>query len=586
MTDVFISYSRKDRPRVTQLVAAIEEAGFAVWWDKAISAGAEFDKEIDNALERARAVVVVWSPDSIVSRWVREEADDGLERGVLIPVSFDGTSPPRGFKLLQVQDLSGYEPGYPSEAMTELLARIAEVTKKTQTKPHRQKTIAPSGRPLPTRAKPKQQRKPRGKLIAALVAANVVIGAAIGGALWWQEHTKSPQLADTTPVVVGIYPSNAFGPSQRQGLHAALESETRDVRLVDLEAPLGDMKTKNAGELLEQLDELLDTGSVSAIVGPPITEFIGQVLDVVEDHPNPPAIFLTTAASRKAVGWNERDLNIFRVGSGVNERAQDFAGLARLLIASDLKMTFLVERVANQSHASYGEVFFDAIAEELPEWAEWAEASKISRLDYDRGEILKRLRTIDSDALFGDNRLIFVLGLGGDYSKMIQEFYSVENPDRNAVLASWMTAYALDKPFAEQAYQYRQIVDLTDVGALSITTNLSPDVQRFIEQFGDIRPAMRDLALTYDTGRVIVHALREAHQRDDLETMADLTTELARVVQDRGFQGVFGDIRFEPDGQNRGGGRDPVYVMMYDPGQDVWRQVTDMGLLVSKLALQ
>ena len=65
MTDVFVSYSRQDRARVTELVAAIEAAGFSVWWDKAISAGAEFDREIDSALERARAVVVVWSKDSV-----------------------------------------------------------------------------------------------------------------------------------------------------------------------------------------------------------------------------------------------------------------------------------------------------------------------------------------------------------------------------------------------------------------------------------------------------------------------------------------------------------------------------------------
>lgn len=586
MTDVFISYSRKDRPRVTQLVSAIEEAGFTVWWDKAISAGAEFDKEIDGALERARAVVVVWSPDSSISRWVREEADDGMERGILIPVSFDGTPPPRGFKLLQVQDLSRFEPGYPSEEMSELLSRIGEVTQKQPIKPHREKAIAPSGRLLPTRAKPKRDRKVAKMLLSAFAGACLVIGGVASGVLWWQDQIEAPLLADGTPTVVGIYPSNAFGPAQRKGLHAALESETRDLRLVDLEAPLGDMKTQKADDLLEQLEDLLDGGNVTAIVGPPITEFIGQVLDVIEDHPNPPNVFLTTAASREAVGWNDRNLNIFRVGSGVNERAEEFADLARLLITSGLKMTFLVERVANQRHASYGEVFFSAIVDELPDWPNWVEAGQISRVDYDRGEILARLRTMDAEAFLGDNRLVFVLGLGGDYASMIKEFYSADDPPRKAVLASWMTAYALDKPFVEEAYQYRQIVDLTDIGALSITTNLSPDVQRFIQRFGDIRPAMRDLALTYDTGRVIVHALREAKRRDDLATMADLSNEMARVVQARGFQGVFGDIKFEQDGQNRGGGREVVYVMMYDPSQDVWREVTDMGLLVRKLILQ
>ena len=130
VTLVFVSYSRKDRARVAQLVSAIEAAGFTVWWDKAISAGTEFDREIDSALNRAGAVVVVWSEDSTKSRWVREEADDGLKREILIPVSFDGTPPPRGFKLLQVQDLSRYDPDLPSEEMNALLQRIAEVSNK------------------------------------------------------------------------------------------------------------------------------------------------------------------------------------------------------------------------------------------------------------------------------------------------------------------------------------------------------------------------------------------------------------------------------------------------------------------------
>ena len=579
MTDVFISYSRKDRARVTQLVAAIEAAGFTVWWDKAISAGTEFDREIDTALERARAVIVVWSEDSILSRWVREEADDGLQRNILIPVSFDGTSPPRGFKLVQVQDLSHFDPGHPSEALTALLSRIAEITAKSPTKPKSRTKHAPV---------PQPSRTGGGMRFPVLGALAVLLGVVITLTAWFlnDDQTASPLLTEKLPTVVGIYPSNAFGPDQRNGLHAALESESRDLRLVDLQASLADMKTQNADAVLTRLAELLESGEVSAIVGPPITEFIGQVLDVVEQYPNPPAVFLTTAASRKAVGWDERDLRIFRVGSGVNERAADFAGLARQLIASDLKMTFLVERIANQSHPSYGEVFFNSIADELPEWSSWVDAGQISRIDYDRGEIVERLRESDADALFNEKQLIFMLGIGGDYARMIDAFYTDENPDRSALLASWMTAYALDEPFGKGGYQYRQIVDLSDVGALTITTNLHPDVQRFIERFGDIRPAMRDLALTYDTGRVIVHALREARRRDDLETIADLTDEMGRVAASRAFQGTFGDISFEGDGQNRGGGRDPVYVMMYDPGRSGWRQVNDMTLLVSKLVAQ
>ena len=33
MADIFISYSRDDRPRVEPLAEALVSAGYSVWWD-------------------------------------------------------------------------------------------------------------------------------------------------------------------------------------------------------------------------------------------------------------------------------------------------------------------------------------------------------------------------------------------------------------------------------------------------------------------------------------------------------------------------------------------------------------------------
>ena len=56
-------------------------------------------------LEAADAVVVLWSEDSVQSHWVLDEATIGRDRGCLIPVRFDDTMPPLGFRQLQVLDL-------------------------------------------------------------------------------------------------------------------------------------------------------------------------------------------------------------------------------------------------------------------------------------------------------------------------------------------------------------------------------------------------------------------------------------------------------------------------------------------------
>ena len=98
MADVFVSYARKDKARVAPLVAALEAQGWSVWWDPAIDPGQQFDQLIADELERARAVLAVWTPDSVESRWVRGEAREGADRGILVPVQFGSARLPIDFR--------------------------------------------------------------------------------------------------------------------------------------------------------------------------------------------------------------------------------------------------------------------------------------------------------------------------------------------------------------------------------------------------------------------------------------------------------------------------------------------------------
>ena len=108
MVDVFISYAREDRDRVRAIAEAIEAGGYSIWWDQEIPPGSEMDDEIDKAINDASAIIVVWSESSIVSRWVKDEATDGVERGCLVALRIDDVAMPRGFKLVQTADLTGW----------------------------------------------------------------------------------------------------------------------------------------------------------------------------------------------------------------------------------------------------------------------------------------------------------------------------------------------------------------------------------------------------------------------------------------------------------------------------------------------
>jgi adenylate cyclase len=108
MADIFVSYSRTDRGRVAPLVAALEAQGWSVWWDPEITPGDEFDALISAELESARAVVVVWSPLSVDSRWVKGEARDAADRGVLVPVRFENARLPIDVRSIHTTDLDDW----------------------------------------------------------------------------------------------------------------------------------------------------------------------------------------------------------------------------------------------------------------------------------------------------------------------------------------------------------------------------------------------------------------------------------------------------------------------------------------------
>jgi adenylate cyclase len=109
MADVFVSYARCDKARVAPLVAAIEANGWTVWWDQEICSGQEFDRQIAQELKIASAVLVVWTRNSVESRWVRGEAREGAERGILVPVRFERADLPIDVRALHTTDFEDWK---------------------------------------------------------------------------------------------------------------------------------------------------------------------------------------------------------------------------------------------------------------------------------------------------------------------------------------------------------------------------------------------------------------------------------------------------------------------------------------------
>src|SRR5215211_3781592 len=84
MADVFISYSKTRGAEAAALAGELGDLGYNVWWDTRLLPTGSFSTTIDRELNAAKAVVVIWSPESIGSKWVRSEAEHGDRQDKLV----------------------------------------------------------------------------------------------------------------------------------------------------------------------------------------------------------------------------------------------------------------------------------------------------------------------------------------------------------------------------------------------------------------------------------------------------------------------------------------------------------------------
>jgi hypothetical protein len=85
------------------LVDRLRNGGAIVNWDQDFAGGEDFDRAILAAIDAARCVIVIWSPTSVLSTYVRDEARRALRVSKLITTyvtGFDLAGVPLGFGSL------------------------------------------------------------------------------------------------------------------------------------------------------------------------------------------------------------------------------------------------------------------------------------------------------------------------------------------------------------------------------------------------------------------------------------------------------------------------------------------------------
>lgn len=108
MADVFISYKKEDRALAQRVEAALKRERITSWWDTSLHPRESWDAIIQREIAEAAAVIVIWTPRSVRSEWVRIEATYGKQNGKLVPLLAEPCDIPLAFTLTQAAHVTDW----------------------------------------------------------------------------------------------------------------------------------------------------------------------------------------------------------------------------------------------------------------------------------------------------------------------------------------------------------------------------------------------------------------------------------------------------------------------------------------------
>jgi hypothetical protein len=336
-------------------------------------------------------------------------------------------------------------------------------------------------------------------------------------------HLGGSSPAKTTtkqPLLVGIYPSDAFGIAQSNALHKVAALYAGQVRVIDLQVSLNNMKQGSIDTILRDLRVLLRTENVLAVVGPSVTEAVIPVLDTVFAADPTVPTFLLSAASADTYAGRATRQPIFRLSAGIDTRAREFSDFVRMAQEQGTRVHFVVEKSSGSTGGpSYGEQLLVKVSKEFtPDvWTRFQSRNHVGTTTYTQGNVEEAFDELERAV--ATDQVIVLFGLGGDMKKIVERFYAVRAGERPpaARVVGWMNAWALSRLARNGAYHWPLVYEVTDA-YFGSDGQVPSEVTRAFTSTFTLGPQSRDEIFAFDSGYAPLQAyLRTAEKFGKLE---------------------------------------------------------------------
>jgi hypothetical protein len=211
VSDIFISYNNQDKDKAKLFATLLGQQGWSVFWDKKIPPGKTFDEYISEQLDAAKCIIVLWSKTSVSSDWVKEEAQRGAARKVLVPIFIEQVAPPLGFGRIEAAELFNWN-GNADEvefqnllhAITLLILNDERVQKPSSPSaiPELESTVKPDIKPVSSPVHD-SKRTNRKTLLIGLAGLAIPLVLALGWLTWRNSNLNALVPENSWGIVLG-----------------------------------------------------------------------------------------------------------------------------------------------------------------------------------------------------------------------------------------------------------------------------------------------------------------------------------------------------------------------------------------------